>query len=117
MHAIGQTHESQLESLRVRQALTELLPAGRGTCSNVAKALAQSTRTLQRRLEEQGTSFLTRVENYRHKQANLLLLRPNATIAEVAQALGDDNPRGLYRSLRRWTQLTSGKYRRQALSG
>lgn len=42
---------------RVCGALLELLPVGRGSMSAVATELKVSTRTLQRRLRSEGTTF------------------------------------------------------------
>ena len=42
---------------RVRAALVELLPTGSSEMSDVARSLAISARTLQGRLQEEGTNY------------------------------------------------------------
>jgi AraC-like DNA-binding protein len=114
--ALQDSSAAEVESLRVQENLARLLPKGQGSCANVARAMGLSARTLQRRLENQKTSFHEIVENYRHSQAKLLLAHPSNTVAQVAQALGYENPRVFYRSFRRWTSQSPGEYRRQVAS-
>jgi AraC-like DNA-binding protein len=91
---------------RVRAALVELLPAGDGTATGVARRLALSHRTLQRRLAAEQTSFQAVLGNTRRALAHNYLNRPDVSVAEIALLLGYDEPSSFYRAFRRWSGVT-----------
>lgn len=64
-----------------------------------------SPRSLQRRLEEEGTSWREEVDAVRREQA-ARLLREGASRAAMAAQLGYSDVRALRRAVRRWN-LTS----------
>lgn len=120
---LQQQAEAQLEALgpdeadppldaQVRSLIDQQLMAGTGDQASVARALGMSARTLQRGLKALGTSFGRQLEDVRRQRAELLLLRPRLSVAEVAFMLGYHNPRAFYRSFRRWTGQTPSEYRR-----
>ena len=96
---------------RVRAALLELLPAGQGTAAAVARRLAMSRRTLQRRLTAEQTSFQTVLETTRHSLARHYLERPEITITEIALLLGYDEPTSFYRAFHQWSGTTPQQVR------
>lgn len=98
---------------RVRAVIDDNLMAGTADQAMVARALGVSTRTLQRRLEERGTSFARQLEQVRRERALQLLALPHVTLGEVAFCLGYGSPRAFYRSFRRWTGQTPSEYRRR----
>jgi AraC-like DNA-binding protein len=91
---------------RVRAALIELLPAGDGTATGVARRLALSNRTLQRRLAAERTTFQAVLVKTRNALAQSYLKRPDVSIAEIALLLGYDEPSSFYRAFRRWSGVT-----------
>jgi AraC-like DNA-binding protein len=91
---------------RVRATLLELLPAGRADAAAVARRLALSGRTLQRRLAEEGTTFQVVLDRTRLALARHYLRRPDVTVAEVAFLLGYDEPSSFYRAFHRWSGTT-----------
>ncbi|WP_030435065.1 AraC family transcriptional regulator [Actinoplanes subtropicus] len=91
---------------RVRATLLELLPAGRADAAAVARRLALSGRTLQRRLAEEGTTFQGVLDRTRLALAHHYLDRPDITVAEVAFLLGYDEPSSFYRAFHRWSGTT-----------
>jgi AraC-like DNA-binding protein len=91
---------------RVRAALVELLPAGDGTATGVARRLALSNRTLQRRLAAERTSFQAVLLHTRHALARSYLNRPDVSVGEIALLLGYDEPSSFYRAFRRWSGVT-----------
>jgi len=91
---------------RVRAALLELLPAGRTDAAGVARRLALSGRTLQRRLADEGTTFQVELDRTRLALAHHYLGRPDVTVAEVAFLLGYDEPSSFYRAFHRWSGTT-----------
>lgn len=101
-----------LAQLREAVAL-ELAPSG-ADLSRVARRVAMSTRTVQRRLEELGTSYQDLVEDVRAALARSLLRDRSRTIVDVAFELGYADLRGFYRAFRRWTGATPADWRARA---
>jgi AraC-like DNA-binding protein len=97
---------------RVRIAMTKLLAAGRFGVDDVAKELAVSARTLQRRLERSGTTFGEVCDETRRDAALAHLRDPRLPIKETAFLLGFSEPSTFYRAFRRWTGDTPANYRR-----
>ena len=61
---------------RVRQVLCRILPQGEPKRETLAQALHLSQRTLQRRLQEEGTSFQTLLDDTRRELAEQYLAQP-----------------------------------------
>jgi AraC-like DNA-binding protein len=99
---------------RVRAALLELLPAGRCGVPDVARRLALSHRTLQRRLAAEQTSFQAVLEETRHALARHYLKRPDVAVTEIALLLGYDDPSSFYRAFHQWSGTTPQQARAAA---
>lgn len=91
---------------RVRAVLLEALPAGTFAVDLVARKLAMSGRTLQRRLTEEGTSFQAVVRATREELAGHYLRRTRLTTAEIAFLLGFEEPSSFFRAYHGWTGRT-----------
>ncbi|GAA3577085.1 AraC family transcriptional regulator [Amycolatopsis ultiminotia] len=91
---------------RVRAALLELLPAGQCGAAAVARRLAISVRTLQRRLAAEQTTFQEVLERTRHALARHYLARSGITVTEIALLLGYDEPSSFYRAFHQWSGTT-----------
>jgi AraC-like DNA-binding protein len=102
--------ESQITH-RARQALCRLLPNGEPKREQVAQSLHLSQRTLQRRLQEEGTSFQALLDETRQQLAEQYLAVPRMTLLEIAYLLGFADPSNFFRAFRRWFDLTPGEYR------
>lgn len=83
------------------------------TAGFLAEELGLSLRTLQRRLDEEGTSIRELVRRHRTTLAAGLLERPEARAANVALALGYADGAAFSRAFKEWT----GKSPRQTRSG
>lgn len=96
---------------RVRRAL----PTGNGfrAVGQVAAAMHMSTRTLKRRLAEQGVTFSSLVDAERRDRALLLLRTGDHSVNEVAQQLGYSTISAFIRAFHRWTGATPTEYRRR----
>lgn len=104
--------ESATTADRVRATLLDGLPSGRSSMDTVARRLAMSRRTLQRRLRTEGTSFqrilrLTREQLARHYLGNTQL-----PASEISFLLGFEEPNSFYRALNDWTGQTPEGMRR-----
>ena len=113
---LAQLEESASASERVRAALLEALPSGRSTIGEIARQLAMSERTLQRRLQADGTSFHFVLQHTREELARHYLTRTRITPAEISFLLGFDEPNSFLRAFRSWTGETPGSIRAAAMS-
>ncbi len=91
---------------RACAVLLEALPSGQVGVDAVARRLAVSTRTLQRRLRDEGTSFQALVRATRLRLARHYLRQPNLTSTEIAFLLGFEEPTSFFRAFQRWTGET-----------
>lgn len=72
----------------VRRAMYLLLPRGRNSIEQVGESLGLSTRTLQRQLEQAGTSFQSVVNDVRRLQAVRYLEADAHSVTQIANLLG-----------------------------
>ncbi|WP_086936647.1 MULTISPECIES: AraC family transcriptional regulator [Pseudomonas] len=101
---------------KARQILCRLLPQGEPKRDVVAQTLHLSQRTLQRRLQEEGTSFQSLLEDTRRELAEQYLAQPGMTLLEIAYLLGFADPSNFFRAFRRWFDTTPGEYRARLAS-
>jgi len=102
---------------RVQQRVREQLPHVRPTARGVAKLLQMSVRTLDRRLEQEGTTFGSVVEELRRRLALEHLARRELSLAEIAFLPGFAHTAAFHRAFRRWTDTTPLECRRSRRSG
>lgn len=91
---------------RVHRAVATRLRDGEPDIGAVARALALSERSLQRRLREEGTSFRDIVETVRRQQADVYLGDRELSVSDVAYLLGYSEPGAFIRAFKRWTGRT-----------
>lgn len=91
---------------RARAALIELLPAGDPSMPAVARRLGVSSRTLQRRLQEAGTTFQGLLAETRADLARHYLRHSRLPTAEISFLLGYEDPNSFYRAFHGWTGTT-----------
>ncbi|MFC4308800.1 AraC family transcriptional regulator ligand-binding domain-containing protein [Steroidobacter flavus] len=96
---------------RVRAALLEGLPSGLVTMDVIAGKLALSPRTLQRRIEAEGTNYQEILKQTRESLARHYLSNTTLTAAEISFLLGFDQPNSFYRAFRTWTGTTPDSLR------
>jgi AraC-like DNA-binding protein len=96
----------------VAKAIGDALPDG-ASVAWIARALHVSVRTLQRKLEAEGTTFREVVDTVAGDLAVSYLRDPKVSIAEVAFLLGFSDPSSFNRAFRRWTGQTPGRWRQK----
>jgi AraC-like DNA-binding protein len=96
-------------SENVRAAVRAALASGGCTLAGTARGLSVSTRTMQRRLAAEGTSFAAVVDALRHELACAYLDR-RVPIPEVAALLGYADGTAFHHAFRRWTRSTPLAY-------
>lgn len=88
---------------RLRSALLEALPAGDSAMARLSQRLGMSSRTLQRRLQEEGTTFQSTLNGVRMDLAQHYLTKSSMTTAEIAFMLGFEDPSSFIRAFQGWT--------------
>jgi AraC-like DNA-binding protein len=96
---------------QVRRAIASALDDPTLSLRRVAKSLAMSPRTLQRRLGERHRSFRSLHDEIRYSRAQELLARPGSSVDAVAHALGYRDRSNFVRAFRRWSGQSPRDYR------
>ena len=91
--------------------IIEKLPDGPPSQQDIAEELHVSNRTLQRKLKEEGTSFMDLVQDTRLQLARKYLLQPSRSIVETSYLLGFSEPSTFSRAFKRWTGQAPAEYR------
>jgi len=98
---------------QVRKFIATFLIHGEPTKQDIAEELHLTTRTLQRRLEDQGSSVKSIIDETRHQLALEFLDQDHHSIKEVAFNLGFSDPSNFSRAFKRWENLTPKQYRHE----
>ncbi|WP_152224590.1 AraC family transcriptional regulator [Pseudomonas sp. SCB32] len=99
--------------LRVKNALRLLLKDGLPRKERVAERFEMTVRTLQRHLQQAGTSYQQILDELRQELAEHYLVHSDLPIQDIAQYLGFTESRSFHRSFKGWTGQTPGEYRQQ----
>jgi AraC-like DNA-binding protein len=89
--------QQQVEALIERQ-----LAGGRCTIGLVARQMGLHTRTLQRRLDQQGSRFEEIIDRLRRERASELLPHSVVPLSQVGELLGYSEQSSFIRACRRW---------------
>lgn len=84
--------------------------------SNVARHLQTSGRTLARKLEAEGTSFYSLLDDARKRRALELMADNDRSLTEIARSTGFAHVASFHRAFRRWTGQTPAEYRQRSES-
>ncbi|WP_187276521.1 AraC family transcriptional regulator [Parahaliea maris] len=96
--------------------IIERLPDGPPSQRQIADALHVSNRTLQRKLKEEGTSFMDLLQDTRLQLAQKYLRSPGRSVVETAYLLGFSEPSTFSRAFKRWTGQAPADYREDVAS-
>jgi len=99
---------------KVRTELITRLPAGEPPRAAVAAALNLSEKTLQRRLQDEDTSYQQVLDEVRRDLAQQYLREGPISVCEVTFRLGFSDQSSFTRAFRRWTGVTPGEFRGRA---
>jgi len=97
---------------RVRAHAVAGIKRGHLDLDAIAKALAHSRRTLQRRLGEEGTSFREVIDDARKEVALETIARGATTVTDLTFVLGFSDLSAFGRAFRRWTGKNPAAYLR-----
>lgn len=107
LHEAAQFEPGEPELLsRVRMAIQHALATGKPTAARVARHLAMSPRTMQRRLDEHDLGYAAVLRQTRRGLAERYLADPSLTLAEVAYLCGYREQTSFFRAFRHWTGET-----------
>ena len=90
---------------QVRRVLGNALSSDDAQLTSVAKRLGVTARSLQRRLQDEGTSFQALRDETRKTLADRYLAE-GLSLAEISFLLGFSEPSAFFRAFKRWTGLT-----------
>jgi len=96
---------------RVRMAVQQKLTGRRPSIEDVADALHIGSRTLQRRLQEEGSSFQRVLEEARHQLARHYLNNSVLELNEAAYLLGYEDGNSFVRAFRSWEGVPPARWR------
>jgi AraC-like DNA-binding protein len=94
-----------------RRAVIDRLPDGPPRIEEIARALGTSSRSLQRRLKDEGTTFQALLDDTRRALALEHLHNPATTLTDVALLTGFADASSFHRAFRRWTGTTPREHR------
>lgn len=81
----------------------------------VASRLCMASRSLRRRLSEEGTSFRAVVDEVRESLAEEMLTTDRVKLEEVASRLGYSEPSSFVHAFKRWKGVSPAQYRRSLM--
>lgn len=96
---------------QVKWLMKRQLAAKRPDMGAVAKELALSERTLQRRLADEGTRFQDLLAQARRELAHEYLANRQLEMGDVAFLLGFDDQNSFFRAFRQWEGETPARWR------
>jgi AraC-like DNA-binding protein len=98
---------------RVRVAIQQKLTGRRPNIEDIADALHISSRTLQRRLQDEGFSFQRVLEEARHQLARQYLNNSLLELNEAAYLLGYNDANSFVRAFRTWEGVPPARWREE----
>ena len=96
---------------QVKGILKRLLAGKRPGIEDVARELLMSSRTLQRRLAEDGVSFQRLMQEARRELARHYLLHSSLELNEAAYLLGYEDAPSFFRAFHQWEGSSPGEWR------
>jgi AraC-like DNA-binding protein len=109
---LAELPKSESVSDKVRAFVSQQLAHGEPSVARAARALHMSRRTLARKLEREGTSFKTLLDETRRRLALRYLSEHQICSTEVAFLLGFAHTGAFFRAFKRWTGSSPSAYRR-----
>lgn len=100
-------------ALDVQRALSRRVAGGDTRIDAVARELALSGRTLQRRLAGEGVSYQELLDEARKETASRYLADATLAIGEVAYLVGYSEPAPFHRAFKRWFGTTPEAFRQR----
>lgn len=114
--ALAEQQRSHSVAERVKGLMKKRLATSRPEMSAIARELAMSDRTLQRRLAQEGTRFQDVLAHARRELAHQYLVDGQLDMGDVAFLLGFDDQNSFFRAFRQWEGETPARWRDKRLA-
>jgi AraC-like DNA-binding protein len=108
---LSEINQHQRITDQVKNLLRLMLKDRPPSSAFIAEKLAISSRTLQRKLGEEGTHYKDVLNELRLELALYFLKNTDLSLDNIAYELGYTEARSFYRSFKQWTGTTAGSYR------
>ncbi len=120
--ALARVNDEQAEALinsyindslsrQVVDKIIQRLPDGPPGQDRIANDLCMSSRTLQRKLKDEGANFSELLQDCRMQLAKKYLRQGKKSVVETSYTLGFAEPSTFSRAFKRWTGQTPAQYR------
>lgn len=96
----------------VINSIIEMLPAGNTSEERIAQKLHLTSRTMQRKLKQEGQSFKKLLNETRENLANNHIKNSSLSLTEIAYLLGFSDQANFTRAYKRWTGLAPSAHRK-----
>ncbi len=123
LHQHLEREAAELHNLRntdivgsLRRLLRKHLATGQCMAADIARQLHMHERTLNRRLQAEGTSFRHELDAIRAEMARYYLVETTMPITRVAAALSYADASAFNRAFKRWTGITPAQWRKRSSS-
>lgn len=102
---------------QVKGTLKRLLAGGRPDVHDVARELRLTSRTLQRRIAQEGRTYQQLLEEARRELSHRYLAEGKLELNEVAFLLGYGDANSFFRAFRQWEGVSPGRWRAERGAG
>ncbi len=104
-------HQNNQVSTQVNKYLLENIATDELDLAKVASDFAMSIRMLQRKLQQEGTTYKQLLNDFRKAHAIKLITQQKLPLSQVSLLLGFNDQSNFTRAFKRWTGTTPYKYR------
>jgi AraC-like DNA-binding protein len=108
---LSRINQQHTFSDQVRDAIQQRLTGHRPNVDDIARDLHMSSRTLQRRLQEHGSSYQRVLDEARHQMARYYLGNSVLELNEAAYLLGYEDTNSFTRAFRSWEGVPPSQWR------
>lgn len=104
------SHPAALASHQARHLIKKLLPTGQVTRELVSKKMNTHGRSLHRKLQSEGYTFDSLVDEIRKDEVAKLIKNKDMPMSQITGALGYSEQSSFNRAFKRWFGMTPRKY-------
>jgi len=101
-------------AFEVQRALAARVAGGDTRIDTIARHLAMSARSLQRRLSAEGVTYQALVEETRKEAAGRYVAGSTLSLGEIAYLVGYSEPASFHRAFKRWYGVTPEGFRNRS---